>query len=270
MYHYIIDQSRLSLRNFDKLLGEVYGYLTEHQISGEVHRVTRLRNVEELTESALRTGAKTLIAVGDDQLFLQMLEVLAREPGVVLGYIPLAAQSEIAGILGVGNLQEACRAIAQRRIQEFDLGTVNRHHFFTNIKFGFLSSENLSLWNIFSKVRFLEPQPVSVRVDSRYSVFANILAGTVINASSARIADGMLDLVLIEKMSARELLRHKNNFNEGDFSSIPGATVLHGKNFEIEGPKTMPVNMGFGSFTRMPLTAAVAEEKVKVLIGKTR
>lgn len=225
--------------------------------------------MEELAESALKSGAKTLIAVGDDQLFLQMLEVVVREPQVVLGYIPLAPKSEIADIVGISGIQEACRVIAQRRVREFDLGLVNHHHFFTQIKFGNLAGQPLGILDVFSKVRFLEPQPVTVRVDNSFSIFTNILAGAVSNAQPARPAGGKLDLVLVGKLGGREFLRHRRDLQNGNFGAIPGATILRGRNFEIDGPKTMPVDLGYGSSARLPLSVALAEEKVKILVAKS-
>src|SRR3989344_1004337 len=106
----------------DRLLGEVYGHLTEHQISGEVHRVTRLRNLPELAEGAIRSNARTVIAVGDDQTFLQLVDIMAGQENMVLGFVPLVNRSEVSQILGLGDLSESCKAIAQRRIEEFDLG----------------------------------------------------------------------------------------------------------------------------------------------------
>src|SRR3989338_5090652 len=261
MYHYIIDQTRIPARNFDRLLGEVYGYLTEYQISGEVHRVTRLRNVSELVETAVRGGAKTIVAIGDDQNFVQLIEILAEQSGLVLGYIPLQKSSEIAAVLGLPSLSEACLAIAKRRIEEFDLGAAARNYFFTKLDFAATATLGAlsGLGGLFgalaavSRLRAVPTLPVKICVDNNFTVSGPIMAGSLINARPvlpdkksglAAFRDGYLDLLLAEKMSARDLFRFRQEILAGHFENLPNATILRGRNFEIEGPKNLNFAIG--------------------------
>ncbi len=288
MYHYIIDQTRISTRNFDRLLGEVYGFLTEYQISGEVHRVTRLRNIPELVETAMQSGARTIVAIGDDHNFLQLVELLAESDSVVLGFIPLVKNSEIAQVLGIANLEEACQAIAKRRADEFDIGRVGRNYFFTSLNFGLLNAFRpndkklgpFAALGLVSKLRALPSIPIKVEVDGKYSLTASILAGTIINArvpglcesqgelpfSSPR--DGKLDLLLVEKLGTRDLIKYRKFLSSGCFENIPGGTVLHGRNFEIEGPKNLNIATGGLPLNRTAASVSVADKSIRVIVGK--
>ena len=92
--------------------------------------------MHELVESALSSGAKTLVAMGDDETFQELLQIIAGKKDIVLGFLPLVKNSVIASVLGLGSLEDACRAIAQRRTEQFDLGQINRNYFFTDLSFG--------------------------------------------------------------------------------------------------------------------------------------
>ncbi|OGE85520.1 MAG: hypothetical protein A3J48_00175 [Candidatus Doudnabacteria bacterium RIFCSPHIGHO2_02_FULL_46_11] len=286
MYHYIIDQTRIQTRNFDRLLGEVYGFLTEYQIGGEVHRVTRLRNVPELVDTARQSGAKTIVAIGDDNNFLQLLELLAEQEGIVLGYIPLVSNTSISHVLGVRGLEDACQAIAKRRVEDFDIGLVGRNYFFTRVDFGLINNEIrkgsggiFSSFGMISKLRLLQSIPVKVSIDGRLELSANIIAGSVINArggidqkGSALFSphDGKLDLLLLEKRPTRELIKFRKSIAEGRFEEVPGSTVLHGRNFEIEGPKNFNVLIEQVFLNRSNLSLGVSDKKIRVIVGKGR
>ena len=289
MYHYIVDPSRLPTKNFDRLIGEVYGFLTEYQISGEVHRVTRLRNIHELTDSALKSGAKTVIAIGDDETFLQLLQILAEVPGLVLGFIPLTSQSMVADILGLGNLAESCKAIAQRRVDEFDLAQVNRNYFFTSISFGPWNSllGEMSGKGIFqglrvvNKLRSAPPMPISIKIDNNYTVLNNIIAGLIINTRTTSLVsarrglitsshDNRLDLMLVPKLSGSGLFKYRGELVSAHLEQIPGTTVLHGKHFQIDGPLNATVLSGSLPVARLPLAVSVAPYRLRVIIGRGR
>ena len=281
MYHYIVDPSRLPVRNFDRTLGEVYGHLTEHQISGEVHRITRLRNMHELVESALSSGAKTLVAMGDDETFQELLQIIAGKKDIVLGFLPLVKNSVIASVLGLGSLEDACRAIAQRRTEQFDLGQINRNYFFTDLSFGLqagvATQGGASLFGALKtigRVKAAPLLPLIIDVDGRYKVSLNASMGMVVNTPSripSAVSSGLddkLDLLLLGKLSVRELLRYRGEFARGELERIPGVTVLHGERFEIDAPKNTPIFSQNLSVGRLPVTINLSEHKLRLIIGK--
>ena len=76
MYYYILDQNGLPVDKFEKLQTELQGLLAEFKIAGETARVTPLRSVQDLVDTASQRGAKTLIACGSDDTFNLMLAAL--------------------------------------------------------------------------------------------------------------------------------------------------------------------------------------------------
>lgn len=289
VYHYIVDQTRIPTRNFDRLLGEIYGYLTEYQISGEVHRVTRLRTVPDLVETALRSGAKTIVVIGDDQNFLQLVELLAPENEVVLGYIPLVKDSDIARVLGVGDIEDASRAIARRRTERFDLGVINRSHFFTSLNFGLVNrftepgkkAGAIKSIGLAAKLRTMRPIPVKVNVDDKYNLSVNVIAGSVVNVRPSNVCDSSdpeavsahdqrIDLLLVEKMSVKDIVKYGKHLTSGCFEHIPRSTVVHGRRLTIDGPKNLNVKLGDVPLKYNHLDVAVSDNRIRVIVGKGR
>ena len=119
--------------------------------------------------------------------------------------------------------------------------------------------------------------PVRVHVDDRYDLKTNITAGVVINARETGSGkkqvtspnDGQLDLMLIGKLSLGDLMKHRKQLLSNIYEGLPGVTLIHGKKFEIEGPKNMMVSSNLvpvGS----PLIATVSKKRVRIIIGKGR
>src|ERR1700694_2637389 len=99
MYYYILDQAGLNIEKYEKLQTELQGLLAEFKISGETARVTPLRSVADLVDTASQRGVKTLIACGSDDTFNQMLAAL-RGRDFTVGFIPFDENSFLAKILG--------------------------------------------------------------------------------------------------------------------------------------------------------------------------
>ena len=69
MHYYILDQNTQPMEKFEKLQTELSGLLAEFKVSGEATRVTPLRSVQDLVDTASQRGATTLVAFAPSTFF---------------------------------------------------------------------------------------------------------------------------------------------------------------------------------------------------------
>ena len=136
MYYYILDQGNLPIEKYEKLQTELSGLLAEFKVSGEAARVTPLRNIQELVDTASQRGATTLVACGSDDTFNMMLASL-KGRDFTLGFIPFDVNSNLSKILGIENVFNGVKTIAARRIEKIDLAKIAGNYFIKMPKTGF-------------------------------------------------------------------------------------------------------------------------------------
>jgi len=112
MYYYIYD-SFLNNKKYDKLLSQIESKVTDLEIKNRIFKMSVLKSVAELVTDAIRKGAKTIVAVGNDSTVNLILNLIA-DKNIILGIIPIENfslkknQSMIAEFLGISNPIEAC------------------------------------------------------------------------------------------------------------------------------------------------------------------
>lgn len=133
MYQYIYDNF-LSEKRHAKTLAELENRLTDLGIHGRIDRMHPLKSLRESIDDGLRKGVRTIIAVGGDETFKKVLDVL---PGknVVMGYIPFVSPSPIAEMLGIPEGVAACDLLSARLTETLDIGRVNGQYFLTAVSF---------------------------------------------------------------------------------------------------------------------------------------
>src|SRR6185503_18052131 len=98
MYYYIVDTGKLNQREFERVQQQLYSSISEYHISGEIVRVTGIRTVKQLVETAFFHQAKTIVAVGLDETLNEIINVVG-ERETTVGFIPLRT-TPLAEILG--------------------------------------------------------------------------------------------------------------------------------------------------------------------------
>ncbi|MBI5465677.1 MAG: hypothetical protein HY974_00095, partial [Candidatus Kerfeldbacteria bacterium] len=85
---------------------------------------------KDLVETALRDGATTIVAVGNDTILSRVAGVLAGKKDITLGFIPLGnGPHELARILGIPTGLLACQVLSSRMIESISLGKIGNYHF---------------------------------------------------------------------------------------------------------------------------------------------
>lgn len=278
-YYIILDQGTIPTEKFERLHTELQALLAEFKIIGELARVTPLRTVADLLETAVQRGARTVIACGSDHTFNLLLAALkGRE--ITVGFIPLEPeQSYLSTILGLGSLTKSIKTIAARRIEKLDLAQIAGNIFISFVEFGIMSMQlkNTGWWNSL-KLLSQTPSPITIRVDNSYTVSTMALGGLAANVRSAACrsphvatpTDGHLDLLILEKLSKSEVLRYRNTIAEGCLELVPNSTVIKCRKIDFLEPRGLPLTMLGRVVAKFPTTVEIIPERLTMIVGKDR
>src|SRR3989344_17772 len=131
MYLYLYD-SFLNNKKYGGLLAKIETRLTDLGIGGKIFRLSPLRNINELLTDEVRNGIKTVVVVGNDKSFTEVINVAAKLD-ITVGVIPVGPNNKIANSLGINSPEEATEVLSVRKIEKVDLGKVNGTYFLSNI-----------------------------------------------------------------------------------------------------------------------------------------
>lgn len=278
MYYYILDPQNIDPGKFERQQIELQGLLAEFKISGEMGRVSSLRTIQDLVETASERGANTLVACGTDDTFNLMLSYL-RGRDFTVGFVPLDDESYLAKILGLDSLQVAAKTIAARRIEKIDLATLGPSYFISYVEFGIGSKKlkNLNWWNSIKALSVPEHK-FSIRIDNSYTMDITCLGGIVANTRGSASAtstianptDGFLDLLILEKLNKFNILKYKEQVITGRFEEIPHSSVIKCRKVEFLQPQGFPLTMAGRVFTKIPTSIEIIPRRLRMIVGKNR
>lgn len=291
MHYYIVDPQKISQREFERVQNLLYSSLSQYRVSGEVVRATGLRTINQLVENAFAHGARTIVAVGSDDTLHDIINAV-RDRDIIVGFIPIF-DTEIGEILGIKTIANAAKIIGSRRIEELDLVSVNNppaaqvseragNYFLSKLTFGlstYQGSGALGLFN-FKLLQSLFNLPVfeiKFSVDGQYQATVSAVAGLIINsrggectASSSDPTDGVVDIMLLPKLSRIKILKYYKHILSGCFEQIPEASVIHANKLEISLPASLPLRSGSRIIAKTPAVIEVRPKALKIIVGKDR
>ncbi|MBI5530730.1 MAG: hypothetical protein HY918_04515 [Candidatus Doudnabacteria bacterium] len=278
LYYYILDQNGLPIEKFEKLQTELQGLLAEFKIAGETARVTPLRSVQDLVDTASQRGAKTLVACGTDDTFNMMLAAL-KGRDFTLAYIPFEEDSVLAKILGVDSVYSGVKTVAGRRIEKIDLAKIYDNYFISYLEFGVMSHrlKNTGLWQSL-KLLSSEARSFTIRVDDSYNVTINGLGGLVANIRAASSkdekignpTDGNLDLLILEKLNKLQIMTYRGDIAQGSLEKVPNATVIKCKKIQFLEPRGFNLTMLGRVVAKFPATVEIIPQRLRMIVGKNR
>lgn len=132
-YFYLYD-SYLQDRGYANTLIKLETTLADLGIPGRVGRLTLLKSVKDLVETAIRDGADTVVAVGNDITLSQVVQAVVKQPKITLGFIPLGSSHQtIAPLLGIPVGLLACHVLSGRIVTELPVGKINNQYWLQSI-----------------------------------------------------------------------------------------------------------------------------------------
>ncbi len=276
MYYYIVDPQKISQRDFERVQNLLYSSLSEYRISGEVVRVTGLRTITQLVEAAFSRGVKTLVAVGNEETLNDVINAV-RGREVLIGFIPIM-DTEIGNILGVRDIEQGAKTIAMRRVAQMDLGVVNQSFFIGKLTFGLTvkADQGLLGYKLAQDLAKVPEINLKFSVDGNYQVEVTTTGGMIMNArensgkNMAHPGDGMLDLVLLSKLTQWEAIKYRGLINTGQWEEIPKSSVVHMKKLEITAPEGLNLRAGERVLAKTPAVVEIAPNALKIIVGRDR
>ncbi|MBI2607316.1 MAG: hypothetical protein HYW51_00615 [Candidatus Doudnabacteria bacterium] len=287
MYYYIVDPKNLSQRQFERVQNQLYSSLSEFRISGEVSRVTALRSAAQLVLSAESHRAKNIIAVGSDDTLHDVVNAVPDDEEITIGFIPLQPSS-FGNMLGINSISSAVKTIAARRTILLDLGSViqtkvnQKTLFLKNLTFGMelksdLNKGNLYSFKLISQLFNLPNIEVNFIGDRKFQGTNTLLGGVVFNSrdqacgsSFVNPADGVLDVLLLPKLSKYQIFKYRKHLLSECLENIPGVSILHLKKLEILGPEGLTLRVGTRVLAKAPATIQIEPRKLKIIAGRER
>jgi diacylglycerol kinase (ATP) len=278
MYFYILDGTNIPEAQFERAQVTLQGLLAEFKISGEMARVTSMRGIKELVDTASDRGVKTLIACGSDDTFNLMLAYL-RGRDFALGFIPMNNDSYLSKILGIDSMLTAVKTVASRRIEKMDLALLGDNYFISQVEFGIAATKAKEM-GFFSSLRGMAAVEynLQIRIDNSYTMDITCLGGTVTNSratssSNSTIAnptDGYLDLMVLERMNKIDVMKYKPDIAAGSLENIPGTSVIKCRQVEFLEPRGFPLTIAGRTFAKVPATIQIFPRQLRMIVGKNR
>jgi diacylglycerol kinase (ATP) len=231
-----------------------------HGDPAEVMMTEAVGHARELAKSAVRRGARLVMAWGGDGTISEVASALAFDE-VPLGIVPAGSGNGLARELGVSLRPERAIADALQAVpRRMDMGELDGHLFANVAGIGF-DAHIASRFAIATRRGFIGYAGITARalasyVPQHYRVTTGgvetahrAILVTIANsaqfgnnariAPGARVDDGELDLVVMEERSRiRTLCRMPRLFN-GTVARVPGCTIRRVREVTIEADAPM-------------------------------
>lgn len=245
MYFYLYD-AFLREKKYEVPLAKVEGRLFDLGLQGRAEKLTILKSMKEIVSAALKRGADTIVAVGNDETMSKLIRLVA-DSDVLLGFIPVGGKSLIADVLGIPEGERACDALSRRVIERVDLGKANDVTFLS----------------------FLEVTPgpdLFLECDGRYTLepLEAPHALTMFNlgywARSPR--DGVLEAVLEPETEKRSRFSLRGDTHQ---QTVIPFTTMRVKSLG----RSLAAYADGQTVVKTPFTVSVLPRKIRIIVGKT-
>ncbi|MBF8281050.1 MAG: hypothetical protein HW383_823 [Candidatus Magasanikbacteria bacterium] len=250
MYLYLYDVF-LKRRQFERPIAAVETRLTDFGLSGKVARLAAFANPRRLVQEEMRSGAKTIVIVGDDTTFAKVVGRIA-DLGLVIGWIPLGASVKFAELLGIPYGDAACETLSQRRISQIDIGIVNGRLFIGSVH--------------------IPPSNFSFNLDGQYNVksidqkmelwVANLDRRHVLGLipkGAANPSDGQLEVVVRPVTRSGFFGKH-----------LARPTFMPFQHLTVEAHHAVPLEVDGITFKEKRVVIALAPKSLRCIVGKKR
>lgn len=131
MYVYLYDNF-LRQKKYESVAKSLEIRLTDYGIAGKILRLNNFIDVKPIIDAEVQKGATTVVIVGNDQTFGNVLSRSAT-CNVTFGFLPIGDNNTIAEVLGIPVGVEACDVLSRRRLEKLDVGWMNNRYFVSQL-----------------------------------------------------------------------------------------------------------------------------------------
>ena len=263
MHVYIYD-SFLNHKKYSGTLARIETRLTDLGLNGKISRLGAMKNIKNSVENELKRGAKTIIAVGNDQTVNQVISAMAgvnqtisagsgARKSVPLGIIPIGKDNNfIAECLGVSMEEEACDILSGRRIEKLDLGQANGSFFLSDA----------SITNKGTVIEMEKAYSIEIMDEGEINV-VNLAAANKPKPANAKFnpQDGILEL-FIRTEKKKGFLKLSG--------SETGESIFSLKKLTIHNNKNHPLILDGSTEIPTPAQISILKQKLSIIVGKER
>ncbi len=147
MHVYIYDEY-LSKSKYARAVNRMEIRLTDLGLNGKILRLGGIKNIKTAIENEIRLGAKTIVAVGNNQTINKIIGAIISadvydefQKKTLLGIIPIGEDNSIADSFGIKNEESACNILLARRIEKIDLGIAGNQYFLNQASISSLGTQ---------------------------------------------------------------------------------------------------------------------------------
>jgi diacylglycerol kinase (ATP) len=289
-YQFIVNPSAGQGR-YRRIAHAIHKTLSHSSLQYEI-KVLQYRGEAASIAKEAANSYDVVVAVGGDGTVNEVINGIVGTQ-VTLGIIPAGTGNGFARELGLPlRPEEACRILVEGDIKAIDVGRANGRYFLGTAGVGFdaliaeVAAERIGplrgMWLYFfaGALTFYRrtPQLINVEIDQKVVKLKPLLVaiantrrygGKALIAPDARPDDGLLDVCVIQNMSAARLLRHLPKLFTGQHIHLPDVAIYRGRNITIDAPSPIPVHVdGEAMEGRSRVQFTLLPKAVRVLVPK--
>ncbi|MCD6396911.1 MAG: diacylglycerol kinase family lipid kinase [Spirochaetaceae bacterium] len=233
-----------------------------------------------------------IIAVGGDGTLFEVINGLLKKRKdikIPIGQIPIGTGNSFIKDLGISSLEEALQAIISGNSKFIDLGhfsySQGSHYFINLLGTGFVSNVayraqkykwlgSLSyILGVLEEVAVLKATQIELTIDGklvkRDAVFTEVCnskytGGNMLMAPNAKIDDGLLDIIILNKVSRKKLLSLFPLLFKGEHVLDPAVEVFTGKNIILKSNRSLSLTPDGETFGETPIDIKIYPKKIKM------
>ncbi len=269
---------------------DVEKFLIENEIPYDVAFTKRRGHGILLSKKASENGYKAIFAVGGDGTVNEVANgILMSGKSPFFGVIPAGSGNDFAKSLGIGSEIEYLLNPMKREIDVALLRHGRKKRFFVNMSgMGFDSyvTENLIFKGLGGTIPYFTSVLISLfRYKSKHTIIKHdkgefeqesfmisVANGTYVGGGMkispfSKMDDGYLDVVIIPKLSAIDVLRYLPKTYNGGHINYPKIQILRTKKISVEADD-MLVHVEGDVVAKAPVEIEIIERGMKVIVPR--
>lgn len=240
-------------------------YLIQKNIPFNVYPTDKIGTAKKIASELERLGAKSIIAVGGDGTFSEVLNGLINPSSVNLGFIPSGTGNDFAYALNLEkNPIKAMNVVLRNNVKKIDY--IQGSGFRTlNVIGSGLDVEVLREYNrgknrnklkyvtsLFKVLKSFDFYPLKVYTDGNLLTDSKFLlvagcngtrfGGSIKVSPHSDVSDGKINLVLVKEVDKKKIIKPLFEFMRGKHLDKSYATEVLCETLKIEGPATKFIN----------------------------
>ncbi len=268
----------------------------KYQIEADIRVTQYPHHATQILQETVIAGYQAIVAAGGDGTFFDVLNGYLKnhsQTHIPLGLIPVGTGNSLSRDIALDNndLEDFIKIIHQLKTKAFDVAKVDTeagHFYFANMMgFGFTTDVTLTaiklkwlknfaytLGVLFNTIK-LKTYPLQITVNGQTQIVDNTFI-TVSNsqytgndfhiAPKAKVDDGLLDIIIVNKVSRLNLLKTFPKIFDGSYIHSPYVTYIQTDQIKFSSPHikfTAPDGEVLG---QLPIEISVIPKAISLLV----